>query len=248
MANKKVLIKDQNGNDIYPKTWASLVYNESGNYNLGSVEEGAQVNKIEKITVNGKEVSVVSKTAEITVASAEYSIVKDASATSGYSATYHLTKDGANIGEAINIPKDMVVESGSVKECSQADDPVAGYKVGDKYIDLVLANKDNSHVYILVSDLVDVYTAGNGINVTGNEISIDTSVVADKQTLNTELGKKQDKLSDAQLQAVDSGITSAKVATYDGYQATINLKANTSDVYTKAEITGMNLLTYNEIV
>ena len=46
-------------------------------------------------------------------AAAEYSIVKDESS-SDYAAVYHLTKDGANVGASINIPKDMVVSSGSL--------------------------------------------------------------------------------------------------------------------------------------
>ena len=58
------------------------------------------------------------------------------------------------------------------------DTPVQGYKVGDKYIDLLLANTDNEHIYILVSDLVDVYSAGSGIVITGNSVAIDTEVVA----------------------------------------------------------------------
>lgn len=58
------------------------------------------------------------------------------------------------------------------------DTPVQGYKVGDKYIDLLLANTDNEHIYILVSDLVDVYSAGSGIVITGNSVTIDTEVVA----------------------------------------------------------------------
>lgn len=44
----------------------------------------------------------------------EYSVVADKNPGS-FSAVYHLTKDGANVGAAINIPKDMVVSSGSVE-------------------------------------------------------------------------------------------------------------------------------------
>lgn len=243
MADKKVIIKDQNGNSIYPKTYAELVENSSGQ-NLGTVEAGAQVNKLEKITVNGQEVTITDKTAAITISEGhEYSIQKLGTAESGYSATYQLTKDGTKVGDSINIPKDLVVESGSVKTCETADEPVVGYKLGDKYIDLVLANSNDEHIYILVSDLVDVYTAGEGIKITGNVISVDTSVVATQE----DLDEKQDELTAEQLAAVNSGITVAKVSTYDGYSATIALKANAADVYTKQEIAGMNLLTFSEL-
>lgn len=60
----------------------------------------------------------------------------------------------------IDIPKDMVVESGTVETVTTPDDPYPGAQVGDKYIDLILANATSSHVYIPVKDLVDVYTGG----------------------------------------------------------------------------------------
>ena len=137
----------------------------------------------------------------------EYTIAKDEQAETGYAHTYHLQKDGVNVGASINIPLDMVVRSGQVKVCEIDDDPVPGYKVGDKYIDLELANSDDSHLYILVSDLVDVYTEGDGINISNNTISVDTTdttIVDTTPTANsvkfvqsggvkTELDKKTDK-------------------------------------------------------
>lgn len=70
-----------------------------------------------------------------------------------------------------------------------------------------------------------------------------TSAIATTDTLNQAIGKlekrvdgKQGSLSTAQLNACNSGITSTKVSTYDGYATTINGKANSSDVYTKTEI------------
>ena len=47
---------------------------------------------------------------------------------------------------------------------------------------------------------------------------------SDIETLHQSLDGKQDKLNDAQLTAVNSGITSGKVSTYDGYAALINGK------------------------
>lgn len=43
-------------------------------------------------------------------------------------------------------------------------------------------------------------------------------------TVSTLIGQKQDKLTETQLNAVNSGITQAKVATYDGYATKINSK------------------------
>lgn len=53
-------------------------------------------------------------------------------------------------------------------------------------------------------------------SVTNDANSVPTSQ-AIKTYADTELAKKQDKLTQAQMNAVNSGITASKVATYDGY-------------------------------
>lgn len=58
----------------------------------------------------------------------------------------------------------------------------------------------------------------------------------DNQTdLKEALDAKQDNLTQAQLDAVNSGINSTKVETYDGYQAQINTKASQSALDAEAE-------------
>lgn len=112
------------------------------------------------------------------VAIAEYSVVKLETATDGYLASYQLQKDGAPVGATINIPKDYLVKSASVKTAT-ADDP-SGFAEGTKYIDFIVNTYDTdsgtgkeSHIYLNVQDLVDVYTAGNGIEISGaNAISV----------------------------------------------------------------------------
>lgn len=99
------------------------------------------------------------------LASKTVTVEKQATAESGYFATYVVKQNGSQVGSKINIPKDYLVKSGSVKTCTTANQPVSGYKVGDKYIDFVVNTKDSSgtdeHIYILVSDLVEdtTYTA-----------------------------------------------------------------------------------------
>lgn len=110
----------------------------------------------------------------------DYTLTKQATADTGYAATYQLFKSGTAVGDKINIPKDMVVSSGTLGTVTVADQPYAGAKVGDKYIDLTLANATSDHVYIPVTDLVDVYTAGNGLTLTNGEFAVDTNVIATK--------------------------------------------------------------------
>ena len=107
-----------------------------------------------------------------------YTIDKLATPTSGYVATYQLKKNGAAVvGSVVNIPKDYLVKSAEIKTCTTADTPVQGYVVGDKYIDFIINTVDGdgsaSHIYLLVSELVDAYTAGSGINITNaNVVSV----------------------------------------------------------------------------
>lgn len=97
-----------------------------------------------------------------------YDIVKDADS-GDYAAIYHLTKDGTNTGAAINIPKDLFVKSGEI-----VDNP-AGQPAG-KYIKLTLQNQDEP-IYINVADLVDAYTAGNGITISATNV-VSAKVIA----------------------------------------------------------------------
>ena len=105
------------------------------------------------------------------------SLAKLDTPTSGYIATYEVTQGSTSLGK-IDIPKDYLVKSGSVKSVTTANNPVSGYAVGDKYIDFVINTKDNSgtdeHIYINVKDLIDVYTHPNsgvtaGTNYNGNQ-------------------------------------------------------------------------------
>lgn len=98
-----------------------------------------------------------------------YTLTKSTS--TDYAAVYHLQKDGANVGEAINIPKDMVVESGKVVWGSYADGvftPATDKKNATPYIELTLANSTASKIYIAVADLVNEHKAGTGISITNN--------------------------------------------------------------------------------
>ena len=58
----------------------------------------------------------------------------------------------------------------------------------------------------------------------------DVSDFVTETDMNTALGGKQNSLTEAQLAAANSGITAEKVASYDGYAATIAAKADASDI------------------
>lgn len=106
-----------------------------------------------------------------------YTMAKLDSATEGYSASYQLQKDGQGIGAVINIPRDLVVSAGSVKEVTAENNPYSGAKVGDLYIELVLANNAADPIYIPVNKLVDTYTSSDYITVADSVISLNYSSV-----------------------------------------------------------------------
>lgn len=197
MAEKNIQIKNLAGDLLFPKTKGAVVINNAG-ANLGGVEAGAQVNKIETVKLNGVALNIVDKAVDVVLpAAVEYTIVKAEAADAGCAATYQLAKDGVAFGTKINIPKDMVVKAGELKKCEEADTPVAGLAVGDPYIELTIANDEENKIYIPVKDLVDIYTAADAtITITGNTIAVNMeelkktfAVAAD---VTAELAKKVD--------------------------------------------------------
>lgn len=80
----------------------------------------------------------------------------------------------------INIPKDLMVTSGSVETVNVEGQPYAEAKVGDAYIHLVIGLEDNQKdVYVPANKLVDIYTSNdNYIKVDGFKISLDFSTLA----------------------------------------------------------------------
>lgn len=90
----------------------------------------------------------------------------------GYLKTYKITKGTGSTAETltIDIPKDFLVKSATIKECETKDVPVTGLVPGEKYLDLEINVKDGeeeeSHIYIPVKELGVEYGAGEHIEIT----------------------------------------------------------------------------------
>lgn len=106
-------------------------------------------------------------------AAAEYSIAKLEAANEGMSASYQLTKDGKNVGAIIDIPKDMVVKSGTVETYKAGSLPTGVAEAGT-YIVLTLANATEDKLYIDVGGLIEYVTGGST-----EEDSVQVAVSAD---------------------------------------------------------------------
>ena len=180
----------------------------------------------------------------------EYSIVADSNP-GDFSAVYHLTKDGANIGSAINIPKDMVVKSGSVQTFESGALP-KGVTTPGTYIVLTLANATSDKLYIKVDELIEYVTGGSGendaiqINVTSDTHKVSASVKDGSLTLAMLSSAVQASLNkaDSAVQSVAEGtangtisVDGANVAVHglqDGAYATVESLNNTARGYATA--------------
>lgn len=160
-----------------------------------------------------------------------YTLTKSTS--TDYAAVYHLQKDGANVGEAINIPKDMVVESGKIVWGSYTDGtftPATDKKNATPYVELTLANSTANKIYIAVADLVDEHKAGTGIQITNNTDGTRTIGITD--ALNTKIGQSFIGFSmgdEHNLQANrNDGTTKMVLSTDDNFVIGTSLTADAS--------------------
>ena len=132
----------------------------------------AKGDTINTIKINGTALTATDNTVDIT-----FAVEKKATANAGYVASYSVKANGVAVSDDINIPKDFVVKNAELKTSTAEDYQEVGTSAaGKKYIDLTINTIDTtetaSHIYLPVEDLVDVYTAGNGLTVTNNEFSL----------------------------------------------------------------------------
>lgn len=146
-------------------------------------------------------------------AAAEYSIKKLEAANEGMSASYQLTKDGKEVGAIIDIPKDMVVKSGTVVTKAEA----GAWGEAGTYLELTLANATSDKVYINVGDLIEYVTSGST-----EEDSVQVAVSADHKVtasikdgsialgklaagVQTEINKAHEHANKAELDEIKAG-------------------------------------------
>ena len=154
---------------------------------LEGIEEGAQVNVLEGIRVNGAKIEVTDKVADITISTKSYTIDKLATPEGNYLASYVLRENGARTGSTINIPKDKAIYSGSVEVVTAKGYPFSGALVGDKYIDILLNDTEKTHIYIPAQKLVDAYSGDKYVKVDTDNKIINLDYNQLKSDLNNDL-------------------------------------------------------------
>lgn len=139
--------------------------------------------------------------------------------TSGYLKTYILSQGTKEIGR-IDIPKDLVVTSGSLVHGTWTDDTFTeGLEGPDTALKLIIANQEKP-VYINTKDLVDYYTAGNGINIDNTHNTIALKLDASGEPFLT-VGVNGLKLDGVQV-AIDKAVNDAKLDGSDGISIASN--------------------------
>ena len=152
----------------------------------------------------------------------KYSLVRDETAAKGDAATYHLTKDGVNEGVAINIPKDLVVASGSVITAVEGKLPEGVTEAGT-YIQLNLANSDKP-LYINVGSLIEYVTGVSGEN---DAIQINVSSDTHKVTANVKNGSlTKEMLAAGVVASLDKADTAVQTVVAGDTNGTIKVDGN----------------------
>lgn len=119
-----------------------------------------------KLELKDKKVTLVDDGLANTLTSKNVTVRKKSDTTDDQ-CVYEILQGETVVG-TINHPKDMVVTGGEVIVASTEE----GLTQGEKYLKLTIANQEKP-VYIAVKDLVDVYTAGNGIEISNaNAVSV----------------------------------------------------------------------------
>lgn len=89
------------------------------------------------------------------------------------SSSYKLMVSGVQRGESIDIVKSLLVSDAELLTCSQDGVPSPDFIVGDKYLDFVVNVAGGTgvrHLYIKLTDLVDIYVGSNSILIDDNNI------------------------------------------------------------------------------
>lgn len=151
-------------------------------------------------------VSAINELKDAVGTTADGGVVKLEEGSSADYAKVYTLKQGTSTVGTINIPKDMVVKSGSV--VVNPEGQAAG-----TYIELVLANATSDKIYVNVGTLIDIYTAEQ--NATAIQLAINSSTREISATI-VDGAVTGTKLADGCVttsKIVDGNVTEAKLHT-----------------------------------
>lgn len=149
------------------------------------------------------EIATVDAAVKALSTSSVVTVEKQESAETGYAATYIVKQNDIQVGEKINIPKDWLLKNVTIKTCTEADKPEAGYKIGDRYFDFEFNVKDGgeettTHTYLKVEEMYDAYESGSlttdaVVIVVDNDNNTISATVTDKTITRAKITEAFDK-------------------------------------------------------
>lgn len=224
--NLKTVATSGSYNDLTNKPTIPTVVNTIENGNTNAISSDAVYDAL-ALKANSASLATVATTGSwddllnkpsISDFGGEVTLEKLSTATAGYFASYVLKQNDVQVGDTINIPRDYLVKSASVKTVATANNPVSGYKVGDKYLDFVINTKDSTgtdeHLYVLVSDLIDTYTADEStLTLSSNTFSVKNGGIT-KTKLASAVQTSLD-YADAWNSSAAKGITSSNISAWN---------------------------------
>ena len=131
---------------------------------------------IKSVKVNGTALTATNNAVDILA-----TMEKLATAESGYASSYQLKINNVAVGDKINVAKDWLLKGVELLTSTAGNYETVGTSAaGKKYIDFTFnvkadgdgGSETDTHIYLPVEDLVDIYTAGNGLTVSNNEFSV----------------------------------------------------------------------------
>lgn len=165
----------------------------------------------------------------------KYVIKKEADPDKGFLASYKFYVNGETVNgsDTINIPKDYLVKSCQLKTCEVTNDPLEGLEAGDKYIDFVINTSNNdeneSHLYLSVNELVDVFTGEKAINVDQSTNVITLKINSSYSNI---LSQDENGLAIASVSATNPGVMTTQL-----FQKLLNISENANN-YTHPTTSG----------
>lgn len=222
MTDTNIQIYDASGvNKLYPATKGALVTNDSG-ATLGGVEASAQVNIIEKVTLNGTELNIVSKTVDIPIDLSGYATKDELTAIPKFSTAVVTELPTENISSTTVylVPADDTETNNIYTEYLYVNE--AWEKLGVASLDL--------SGYAKSADLATVATSGSYTDLS-----------------NTPTIPTVDQTYSATSANAQSGVAVASAIAGKADSATTLAGYGITDAYTKDEITAMKLMSYKEL-
>lgn len=155
-----------NGEDVKVHGLGTAAYKDEGAFDAAGAATKALADA--KTYADGTVVGYVDEKIGKIPAQTDYTVTVTPSTPDGVAKRYNIKQTATNLDVNIDIPKDMVVESGTVETKAEA----GAWGEAGTYLHLVLANATEDNIYINVGSLIEYVTSGSKV---GDQIVIDVS-------------------------------------------------------------------------